>query len=111
MRDKKVRWADHSGQRRRTSPFEQEKLNDMTTTTAQKQVTASTAAEAEHLLNMVTDELQRHAREEGSHGILVTKTGPGQFTVELSDHVPYGITEEVVANVEGSFPPGLVLIA
>jgi hypothetical protein len=70
----------------------------MITATAQKKVTAATADEAQRLLDIVVDELQRYAVEEGSHGILVTKTGPGHFTVELSEDVPYGVTEEAVAE-------------
>jgi hypothetical protein len=67
-------------------------------TTAQKKITATTAEEAQRLLDIVVEELQRVAVEEGTHGILVTKTGPGQFTVELSEGVPYGVTEEAVAD-------------
>jgi hypothetical protein len=76
-----------------------EKTESMITTSApaQKKITATTTHEAERLLDTVVEELQRHAIEEGTHGILVTKTGPGQFTAELSEDVPYGITEEAVA--------------
>jgi hypothetical protein len=70
----------------------------MSTTKAQKKITATTVEEAQGLLDIVVDELQRHAVEEGTHGILVTKTGPGQFTVELSEDVPYGVTEEAIAH-------------
>jgi hypothetical protein len=69
-----------------------------TSAPAQKKITATTAHEAERLLDIVVDELQRHAIEEGTYGILVTKTGPGQFTAELSEDVPYGITEEAIAH-------------
>lgn len=75
---------------------------DSISTTTVKQITASTVDEAQRLLDIVVDELQRLAVEEGSHGILVTKTGPGQFTVELSEDVPYGITEEAVADTTDS---------
>jgi hypothetical protein len=70
----------------------------MSTATAQKKITATTVDEAQGLLDIVVDELRRHAIEDGTHGILVTKTGPGQFTVELSEDVPYGLTEEAVAD-------------
>jgi hypothetical protein len=76
----------------------------MSTTTAQKKITATTVEEAQRLLDIVVDELQRLAVEEGTHGILVTKTGPGQFTVELSEDVPYGVTEEAVADTTDSEP-------
>ena len=69
----------------------------MNTKTKQK-IRATTVDEADQLLNVVVHELQSHARQEGLHGILVTKTGPGQFTVELNEHVPYGITREVTAT-------------
>ncbi|WP_150109986.1 hypothetical protein [Crystallibacter crystallopoietes] len=39
--------------------------------------TAITVDEAERLLDIVVDELQRLSAGEGTHGILVTKTGPG----------------------------------
>lgn len=59
-----------------------------------QQISAGSRAEADHLLNAVVEELQLLACQDGACGILVTKTGPGQFTVELSDDVPFGITEE-----------------
>lgn len=74
----------------------------MDTATAQRKITATTVDEAQRLLDIVVDELQRHAVEEGAQGILVTKTGPGLFTVELSDDVPFGVTEETVADQTGS---------
>lgn len=74
----------------------------MDTATAQRKITATTVDEAQGLLDIVVDELQRHAVAEGTQGILVTKTGPGQFTVELSDEVPFGVTEETVADQTGS---------
>ncbi|MCG2623770.1 hypothetical protein LVY72_17895 [Arthrobacter sp. I2-34] len=61
---------------------------------SRQQVSAGSRAEADQLLNAVVEELQLLARQDGTCGILVTKTGPGQFTVELSDDVPFGITEE-----------------
>jgi len=46
------------------------------------------------LLNVMVEEFQHLARQDHSCGILVTRTGPGQFTVELSEQVPYGLTWE-----------------
>jgi hypothetical protein len=57
-------------------------------------ITASSVEEADRLLNAAVKELQDLARPEGSAGILVTQTGPGQFTVELSHNVPHGLTLE-----------------
>ncbi|NMR32096.1 hypothetical protein [Crystallibacter degradans] len=74
----------------------------MTTTHARKKVTATTAEEAQRLLDIVVQELRHLAVSEGTHGILVTKTGPGQSTVELSENVPYGITEEAVTDLTES---------
>ncbi|MEO5778915.1 MAG: hypothetical protein ABIQ22_03960 [Arthrobacter oryzae] len=66
----------------------------MTTSPAPATITASTVHEADTLLDVVVEEFQHLARQDRRHGILVTKTGPGKFTVELSDHVPYGLTLE-----------------
>ncbi|MFT4471335.1 hypothetical protein ACMX2H_15640 [Arthrobacter sulfonylureivorans] len=66
----------------------------MATTLATKSLTAQTASEAHDLLNAAVEELQKIAAIDADCGILVTRTGPGQFTVELSDDVPYGITQE-----------------
>jgi hypothetical protein len=71
-------------------------------TTTQKKIAATTADEEQQLLDIAVEELRRLAVEEGTHGILVTKTGPGQFTVELSEDVPYGVTEEAVADTTDS---------
>jgi hypothetical protein len=60
-------------------------------------VNATSVEEADRLLNAVVDEFQHLARQEGGLGILVTKTGSGQFSVELSEKVPYGLTIEAVA--------------
>ncbi|SDR29997.1 hypothetical protein [Arthrobacter crystallopoietes] len=62
-----------------------------------KNITALSTAEAHQLINIAVEELQHLARQEGSRGILVTRTGPGQFIVELSENVPYGLTLEAVA--------------
>jgi hypothetical protein len=69
----------------------------MSTTLAKKKITASTVEQAHSELNAVVEEFQREAALLGRSGVLVTKTGPGQFTVELSDEVPYGVTQEIVA--------------
>ncbi|MET4147499.1 hypothetical protein [Arthrobacter sp. UYCo732] len=66
----------------------------MNTSPAPTTITASTVNEADTLLDIVVEEFQHLARQEGHCGILVTKKGPGKFTVELSDHVPYGLTLE-----------------
>lgn len=60
-------------------------------------ITASTVDEADRLLNAAVEKLQHVAHAERGAGILVTKTGPGQFTVELNRNVPYGLTLEAAA--------------
>ncbi|WP_427006034.1 hypothetical protein [Pseudarthrobacter sp. H2] len=39
--------------------------------------------------------LQEIAVLTGTHGILITRNGPGNFTAELSEHVPFGMTREL----------------
>lgn len=37
----------------------------------------------------------KHSLEtDGRHGILITRNGPGSFTVAVSEDVPYGTTHE-----------------
>lgn len=49
----------------------------------------------EHLEAAVND-LQELAMLTGSHGILVTRHGPGNYTVALSEQVPFGVTREAI---------------
>jgi hypothetical protein len=70
----------------------------MATSLASKSLTAQTASEADQLLNAAVEELQKIAAIDRECGILVTRIAPGQFTVELSDDVPYGITQEADLN-------------
>jgi GGDEF domain-containing protein len=64
----------------------------MTTSLACRKITARTVDEADHLLSLVMEELQDLARGDQTSGILIARTGPGQFIVGLNEHVPYGIT-------------------
>jgi hypothetical protein len=64
---------------------------------AKLEISATHPNEADDMLNAAVDELQLRARADRSHGILVTRTGTGRYTVELSRAVPYGYTEEAVA--------------
>lgn len=66
--------------------------------TPAKIIKAATVQEYELQINAAVQDLQAIARKEGLHGILVTRTGPGSFTVELNECVPFGITEETVAT-------------
>ncbi|MDP9695828.1 UNVERIFIED_ORG: hypothetical protein J2X79_003405 [Arthrobacter globiformis] len=49
----------------------------------------------EHLEAAVKD-LQDLAMLTGTHGILVTRQGPGNYTAALSEQVPFGMTREVI---------------
>jgi len=49
----------------------------------------------EHLEAAVKD-LQELAMLTGTHGILVTRHRPGNYTAALSDQVPFGMTREVI---------------
>ncbi|MET3936440.1 hypothetical protein [Arthrobacter sp. OAP107] len=49
----------------------------------------------EHLEAAVKD-LQEVAMLTGTHGILVTRHRPGNYTASLSEQVPFGMTREVI---------------
>lgn len=59
-------------------------------------IQATTRSEADEKLDASIQQLRALAQENPVRGILVTKHGPGRFTVELNDHVPYGETWESV---------------
>lgn len=52
-----------------------------------------------HLLDEELDAAVRRLQEvallTGTHGILVTRIGPGHYTAALSDQVPFGMTHEL----------------
>jgi hypothetical protein len=52
-----------------------------------------------HLLDEQIDAAVRRLQEvallTGTHGILVTRIGPGRYTAALSDQVPFGMTREL----------------
>ncbi|BAS12013.1 hypothetical protein AHiyo8_03160 [Arthrobacter sp. Hiyo8] len=52
------------------------------------------AGDVDHALNSSVRELQTRALAQGTAGILITKHGPGRFTLELSPEVPFGYTHE-----------------
>jgi hypothetical protein len=47
-------------------------------------------------LETAVRDLQEIAVLSGTHGILITRNGPGNFTAELSEHVPFGMTRELM---------------
>jgi uncharacterized membrane protein len=67
-------------------------------------IVAADPLEAEEHLNAATRELQRLAGTDKRRGILVTSTGAGHFTVELSDGVPYGLTLEARTTASSGQP-------
>ncbi|ALV43872.1 hypothetical protein AU252_09615 [Pseudarthrobacter sulfonivorans] len=52
------------------------------------------AREVDQTLNSRVREFQARALAQRTAGILVTKHGPGRFTIELSHDVPFGYTHE-----------------
>ena len=61
-------------------------------------ITATSRSEADEKLNASIYQLQAMTQESPFRGILVTRHGPGHFTAELSDQVPYGETWESVQS-------------
>lgn len=50
-------------------------------------------------LDRIVDEAVQHALANPGHGVLVTRKGPGTFTVELSDEVPQGMIAELDVTI------------
>jgi hypothetical protein len=48
-------------------------------------------------LDAAVQRLQEAALPAGTHGILVTRVGPGRYTAALSDQVPFGMTRELLS--------------
>ena len=48
-------------------------------------------------LDAAVHRLQEVALLTGTHGILVTRIGPGRYTAALSDQVPFGMTRELAS--------------
>lgn len=48
-------------------------------------------------LDAAVQRLQEVALLTGTHGILVTRVGPGRYTAALSDQVPFGMTRELAS--------------
>jgi hypothetical protein len=64
-------------------------------TEAPLEVRVNDRAAMDHCLNAAVDQMIEVALQRRSHGILVTRRGEGHFTIELSDTVPFGYTEEL----------------
>lgn len=59
-----------------------------------REVQISSRNQLEELLNAAERDLRAAAISTGTHGILVTRRRPDLYELELSDHVPYGLTHE-----------------
>ena len=57
-------------------------------------VTGDTSRSIQEELDSAVELARRHAMQIGGHGIMVTRLGPGSFTVAISAEVPYGVTHE-----------------
>jgi hypothetical protein len=57
-------------------------------------VTVTDRYSMERQLTEAEDTARSAAMQERGRGILITRHGPGQFTVALSDAVPFGLTRE-----------------
>ncbi|MDQ0031063.1 hypothetical protein [Arthrobacter bambusae] len=62
---------------------------------ARLEIRVDERADMDQSLNTAVDRIIPIARRDRRHGILVTRLGEGHFTIELSDTVPYGYTEEL----------------
>ncbi|MHA7292122.1 hypothetical protein ACX80V_21165 [Arthrobacter sp. MDT3-24] len=69
-------------------------------------ITGLSRAEIEDSINMAVEMARDHSMKEGWQGILVTRHEPGQYTVNLSGDVPYGVTmERDLCSSTGSYTP------
>lgn len=57
-------------------------------------ITGATSTAIEDGINGAVDMARDHSMREGWQGILVTRHGPGLYTVALSADVPYGVIME-----------------
>ena len=67
-------------------------ITDISSTTLR--VSASDRRSMVRQLDEAEEAIRANAIREGCRGILVTREGPGVFTVTLSSDVPFGITRE-----------------
>lgn len=66
-----------------------------------REVHISNRNQLEELLNAAERELRQAAIFGGTHGILVTRRRPDLYELELSDHVPFGLTYERESGHKG----------
>lgn len=61
------------------------------------EVTATDKASMDRELDSAVQIAREHAMRDGRRGILVTRHGAASFTVAVSHHVPFGLTQEKLA--------------
>jgi hypothetical protein len=61
------------------------------------EVTATPAAEADRLLDRAARALQHRALRGDRRGVLATRHDAGRYSLELSQAVPFGLTQEQTA--------------
>lgn len=61
------------------------------------EVTATDKASMDRELDSAVQIAREHAMLDGRRGILVTRHGAESFTVAVSEHVPFGLTQEKLA--------------
>jgi hypothetical protein len=66
----------------------------MESTLEKTEVVVHLARDVNEALDAEVGSLQAKALAHGSAGIVVTRQGPGRFTLELSHDVPFGYTYE-----------------
>jgi hypothetical protein len=68
----------------------------MSTSTDRIDIEVTNRHHLDEELDAAVHRLQEVALLTGTHGILVTRLGPGRYTVALSDQVPFGMTRELL---------------
>lgn len=67
----------------------------MTTSAGLIEILVNSSSALEEQLEAAIRELQQLALVSQTHGILLTRHRHGLYTAELSDHVPFGTTQEL----------------
>ncbi|MGO4860384.1 hypothetical protein [Arthrobacter sp. 2MCAF14] len=68
----------------------------MSTLTERIDIQVKSRHELDEQLEAAVRELQEAALHVRARGILITRRLPGRYTAELSDHVPFGMTRELL---------------
>ena len=68
----------------------------MTTATESIEIQVDSRQVLDERLNDAVRGLQQLAMETGTQGILLTRHKAGHYTAALSNHVPFGMTREII---------------